>query len=244
MTINANRNSKRTSAFTEGKSGKSLFLPILSVALLIALALGIAGYLVLPNKQANSSATIPASAPANSKITITTQGWSRGNPSAKTVLVEFADFQCGACGVHRKRVDNLLKKYPNDLFVVFKNFPLETVHKNSLIASQAAEAAGKQFRFWEMYDQLFLHQVDWYNVPDPMTFFLKYAQESQLDLNRFQQDLWSISIQEKIFRDKFEGQQANVVSVPTFFLNGKMMATAQNDDHFESMVAEEIKKAK
>jgi protein-disulfide isomerase len=219
-------------------------LPLLAVVLLVSLALGVAGYLVFRNRQESAGNNPTPTTAVASKVTVTTQGWSRGNPSAKTVLVEFADFQCGACGVHRTRVDKLLKKYPNDLFVVFKNFPLESVHKNALLAAQAAEAAGKQFKFWEMYDQLFLHQIEWYNVPDPMTFILKYAQACQLDLNRFQQDLWSLSVQEKIFRDKFEGQQANVVSVPTFFLNGKMLATAQNDDHFESMVAEEIKKAK
>jgi protein-disulfide isomerase len=128
--------------------------------------------------------------------------------------------------------------------VFFKEFPLDTVHKNSMVAAQAAEAAGKQYKFWEMYDQLFLHQIDWYNVPDPQTFFMKYAAAIQLDINRFQQDLWSAEIQEKIFRDKFEGQQVGVISVPTFYLNGVQLPTAQNDDHFDAMIMEAIKKAK
>ena len=108
----------------------------------------------------------------------------------------------------------------------------------------AAEAAGRQFRFWEMHDLLFLHQRDWGDVPDPQTFFLKYAEELHLDLERFKQDLWNGEIRDKIYRDVLEGQFASVRSVPTFYLNGSLMPRTQSETQFEEVIADAIKKAK
>lgn len=224
-------------------TGKAWLMPLVGAILLIGLAVGTAFFLVNRGKEDNS-ADAGAAALLSGKAAVTTEGWSKGNPAAKAVLVEFGDFQCGSCGATRPRLERVMKKYSNDLHLIFKHFPLDSNHKNAMIAAQAAEAAGRQFKFWEMYDQLFIHQIEWYSVPDPLTFFLKYAEVIKLDINRFRQDLWAIDIQEKIYRDKFEGQQLGVSSVPTFFLNGKALPPAQNDDDFESMIVEGIKKAK
>ena len=116
------------------------------------------------------------------------------------------------------------------------------MHRNSMIAAQAAEAAGKQFKYWEMHEQLFVHQREWAEVPDPLTFFLTYAHQLGLDLERFKQDLWDGTIREKIYRDVLEGQLASVRSVPTFFLNGSLMPRPQSETQFEEIIADAIRK--
>jgi protein-disulfide isomerase len=228
---------------TGGNWPRHLVKPLLIVTFLVGGALAVALVLVHrsqgdePSPKLASSTTIPQSAP-------TAKGWIRGNPTAKTVLVEFADFQCGSCGYASKTLDNLLKKHENDLLIVFKNFPLEGLHRNGLVASQAAEAAGKQGKFWEMYELLFKHQVEWANVPDAQTFLMNYAAELQLDLARFQTDLWDNEIRDKIYRDVLEGQVLQVSQTPTFFLNGTRMPTTKSEAEFQQVIEDAIKKAK
>ncbi len=238
---NSNRNGARKARRTS--LSRSLVKPLAVSIMWVSVALGTALFLV-HYSQGDDSSPKPTTAADTTKPSPTAKGWVRGNPAAKTVLVEFADFQCGSCGLASKTVGNLLKKHENDLLVVFKHFPLEVVHRNALIASQAAEAAGRQFKFWEMSELLFKHQVEWMNVPDAQTFFLNYAAELQLDLVRFQRDLWDSELRDKIYRDVLEGQLLQVNQTPTFFLNGTRIPTTKNESEFEQVIVEAIKKAK
>jgi len=243
--MSSNGNPLRTDSARAGKSSGRLSMarPFLVSTLLVCCALAIALFLA-HQSQGDEPTPKPVNPIINSKSTPTTKGWSRGNPAAKTVLVEFADFQCGSCGRASIVVGDLLKKHADELLVVFKHFPLEMVHRNALIASQAAEAAGKQLKFWEMYELLFKHQVEWANVPDAQTFFLNYAAELQLDLDRFQRDLWDSGIRDKIYRDVLEGQMVQVNQTPTFFLNGVRMSTTKSEAEFEQLITDTIRKAK
>src|SRR2546421_7271583 len=81
----------------------------------------------------------------------------RGNPDAPVTLEEFGDFQCPPCGQFAKFVDELLVEYQWQVRLVFRNYPL-AAHQHALEAAQAAEAAGLQGKFWEMYDTLYREQ--------------------------------------------------------------------------------------
>lgn len=224
-------------------SNRSMVKPILALAVLILLALTAAFVLVRRNKTEPAGAAASSSSPTGSAPVITSEGWGKGNLAAKTVLVEFGDFQCPSCAVARVKVDNALKKFEKDIKVVFKQYPMQQIHRNAMLAAQASESAGKQMKFWEMYELLFARQNEWSNVPDALTFYLKYAAELQLDVERFRQDLLDGEIRNKIFRDMLEGQVAQVRSVPTFFLNGKMLPTVKSDAEFEELIAQAIRTA-
>ena len=238
-------NSLRTGSVKTGKKSSRLSLvkPFLTVAILVGAALAVALFLA-HRSQGDEPPRKPIVSVGGSTAAPTTKGWTRGNPAAKTVLIEFADFQCGSCARASVVVGDLLKKHADELLVVFKQFPLETIHRNALIASQAAEAAGKQYKFWEMYELLFKHQVDWANVPDAQTFFLNYAAELQLDLEKFQRDLWDSQIRDKIYKDVLEGQMVQVTQTPTFFLNGTRIPTTKSEAEFEQLITDAIRKAK
>jgi protein-disulfide isomerase len=233
-------------ARSEGSTGmKSWLMPAVGVLTLMVLAVGVAILMVHRYTGTVASSTPSTSlSTGNFKPVVTPDGWTQGNTAAKTILVEFGDFQCGACAAARKPVANIMKNHGNEVRLVFKQFPMDSVHRNSMIAAQAAEAAGRQFKYWEMHEQLFLHQTEWAGVPDPQTFFLTYAQQLGLDLERFKQDLWDGAIREKIYRDILEGQVAGVRSVPTFFLNGSLMPRPQNEGQFEEIITDAIKKNK
>src|SRR3954466_8312 len=74
--------------------------------------------------------------------------------NAKVTIVEFGDFQCPACGASYPIISQLLTQYKGKVNFVFRNFPLQ-MHPNAPIAAEAAEAAGAQGKFFEMYDALY-----------------------------------------------------------------------------------------
>ena len=84
----------------------------------------------------------------------------RGNANSSVVVVEYADFQCPGCASMVPHLDAIYSKYQNDVAFVFRNFPISG-HANSRAASAAAEAAGRQGYFWEMYETLYTNRNSW-----------------------------------------------------------------------------------
>ena len=138
-----------------------------------------------------------------------------GAEEAKVTLVEFSDFECAACGAAHPFIKKALEKYPRDLRVVFRHFPLEQ-HKNAFLAAEAAEAAAAQDKFWEMADLLFESQTE---LSDGTIRGL--AVELKLDMEKFNRDLQERKYKTKIAKDINDGQSLGVSATPTFFLNGQ-----------------------
>ena len=85
----------------------------------------------------------------------------KGNPNAAILVEEFADLQCPACGAaHEKIVEPLLEKYGNDIRFEHKHFPLRSIHRFALDASEMSECAADQGKFWEFVDIAFTNQSD------------------------------------------------------------------------------------
>lgn len=224
---------------TRGRKKPSIAKPLVVLAAVVVVALGAAFYL---QRSANDPAgSAPAASSHGAHSPISPEGWSKGNSLAKAVLVEFVDFQCGACAAASSRVAKIARKHGAELKVVFKHQPMQRTHGNAMIAAQAAEAAGLQFKFWEMHDLLLQRQPEWAKVPDAQTLFLRYAAELQLNLARFRRDLWSAEVKEKIYRDIMEGQMAQVRSVPAFFLNGKPIPNSRDEFEFEQRIVDGIR---
>lgn len=146
--------------------------------------------------------------------------YTKGLPTAKIKLTEYADFQCPACGAVAPVISDLLAKYPNDIQLIFKHFPLTQIHPHALLASKVAEAAGKQGKFFEMYYLLFTGQTEWAKNSKAENIFTLYATNLGLDLDQFKTDLKDTQISEKIKSDQIEGTKNGVQGTPTFFING------------------------
>jgi protein-disulfide isomerase len=145
------------------------------------------------------------------------------SPGAKVTLVEFGDFECPACGASYPIVTQLLQDYKGKINFVFRNYPLD-VHPNSHTAAEAAEAAGAQGKFFEMYNALYSNQKDWGETNKAMDYFTKYAQNIGLDVNKFKNDVNSKKYASIIEKDQEDGNQLGINATPTFFINGKMHA--------------------
>ncbi len=149
-----------------------------------------------------------------------TDSYVLGPAKAKITVVEFADFQCPGCGASAPMMEQLNEMYKDQVRIVFRHFPLQQ-HKNARLAAVAAEAAGEQGKFWEMYKTLFGKQTDWSELAKPASLFVSYAKELGLDTTKFEQDLASTKYNEKIERDIKEALGYGVNSTPTFFVNGE-----------------------
>jgi protein-disulfide isomerase len=140
---------------------------------------------------------------------------ARGSASAAVTLVEYGDFQCPYCGAAYPMLKELEQRAGSLLRVIFRNFPLSTIHAHAEKAAEAAEAAGAQGRFWEMHDLLFENQTRL-----GLTDLDRYAGKAGVDLNRFSADLaadrWA-----PVVREQFRGGiMSGVNGTPTFFING------------------------
>ena len=78
----------------------------------------------------------------------------RGPADARITIVEFSDFQCPYCAAAATKINDLMKQYPNDVKLVFKQFPLD-IHGQARLAAQASLAAHAQGKFWELHDRMF-----------------------------------------------------------------------------------------
>ncbi|KEQ28504.1 DsbA family protein [Pedobacter antarcticus] len=149
------------------------------------------------------------------KPEISEQDHTRGNKKAQLEIVEYGDFQCPACGDAEPLLEEMLDQFNSVLSLTFRNFPLKDAHKFAYGAALAAEAAGKQGKYWEMHDLLFSNQ-DSLNE----THLIGLAERIGLDTEVFERDLRSKDAVDKIEADFESGARSGVNGTPTFFVNG------------------------
>lgn len=155
----------------------------------------------------------------------------KGSDKNEILFIEYGDFQCPSCGGAYPNVKTLLDEYGEDVTFVFRNFPLTSMHPNALAAAASAEAAGLQGKFWEMHDLLFENQSDWTNANTEQrtVIFRGYASALALDMEKFDVDLASKNVTQKINFDMALGKSAGTTATPTFFLNGAKVEGAVAD---------------
>jgi protein-disulfide isomerase len=140
---------------------------------------------------------------------------AKGPANAKITLVEFSDFQCPFCSVAVAKLNAVLQKYPNDVRLVFKQFPLDS-HSTARFAAAAALAAHAQGKFWPLHDRMYagFRQLSRENI-------LGWAKELGLDPAKLAADADAPRTAAAVERDYLEGQKAGVEGTPTVFINGK-----------------------
>lgn len=132
----------------------------------------------------------------------------------------------------------MLEQYPESVKVVFKNYPIASIHKFAATAAVAAMAAGKQGKFWEFHDELF---KDFDNLNEEK--LTEIAVKLGLDAKAFEADRNGRDLADHLTRDYQEGNRLGIRGVPTVFVNGKI----QRRWSFELLamaIEEELKPAK
>ena len=160
---------------------------------------------------------------------------ARGPANAPVTLVEFSDFQCPYCAIAVSQVEAVLKSHPDNVRLVFKEYPLET-HPQAALAAAAALAAHKQGKFWAMHDALFAHRND---LSRPA--IVEMAKQIGLDVKRFEHDWNSTEVKEAVIRDVQDGDRAHVEGTPTIFVNGQRFNGQITAESLGTAIQDELK---
>ncbi len=145
-----------------------------------------------------------------------------GKTDSKVLLIEYGDYQCPSCGSAYPNVKTLMAQYGDRIALVFRNFPLTSIHANARAGAAAAEAAGLQGKYWEMHDLLYENQSTWTTLDSSQRTdaFNTFASQLGIDTKKFTTDLSDVNVNKKISFDIALGKQNSINATPTFFLNG------------------------
>jgi protein-disulfide isomerase len=202
----------------------------ISIATVVLIGVGV---LIASLTTGKGSSTVNA-APVD---TVSTTDWTKGTAGTGKMLLVFSDFQCPACDAYESMLNQGMTEFNDSVQFVFRNFPLRTLHPNAQIASQAAEAAGIQNKFWEMHDKLFEKQAEWSESSNPKAYFLQYAELMGLDKAKFSSDLESDPVVQSVEDDYQSGLKASVSGTPSFFFNGKKVDNFKNYDDLKKLLS-------
>lgn len=159
----------------------------------------------------------------------------RGQDNAPVVIAVYSDYQCPFCGKLEPLVQQVLEKYPKEVKVVFKNFPLSS-HKVARPAAAAALAAAEQGKHLEFHEKLFgnIGALTEIKIQD-------IARELNLDLERFNKRMQDKAVVQLIERDVAEAKRIGVNSTPSVFVNGRPLKQ-RSFQGFQEMIEAELKK--
>jgi protein-disulfide isomerase len=152
---------------------------------------------------------------------ITSADWTKGDAGAPIRLVEYSDFQCPSCAMVDPLIKEALKGEESRVFFVYRHFPLSQIHANAQYAAQAAEAAGRQGKFWEVHDLLFEKQDEWGESENAQEMIKNYVITTGINMEQWAVDVNDQEIIKKIENDAQGALRAGVDGTPTFFMNGK-----------------------
>lgn len=162
--------------------------------------------------------------------TYTTDAPIKGAAKPLVTIVEYSDFECPFCGGFATTLDELVHNYPDDVRIVFQNFPL-SMHPGAEPAARAAVAAQAQGRFWAMHDRLFRERNA--GGDDGL---VELAGQLGLDEARFRADLQSETTAQRVRDEQDKGRRLGVRSTPNFFINGRRIEGALPPDRLGQLV--------
>lgn len=141
-----------------------------------------------------------------------------GPNDAKLKIIEFGDFLCPYCKQNYPIIRKIAEEYPEDVQIIWKNFPVLELHPTSGIVAVAAQCANSQGNFWEYHDLIFENQK--ILVGDNVgPILLNFANDLNLDKESFAKCLSTPAVYDQIGRDYEEGRALGIKGTPHFFLN-------------------------
>ena len=166
------------------------------------------------------------------------QGPERGAADAAVTIVEFSDFECPFCGRFTPVLRRILTAYPAQVRLIFRNYPLRTVHQNAEKAAEAGVCADRQGKFWEMHDVLFAEQNSL-----SIGALKEKAKRIGMDAATFDHCLDSGAGVAAVQADGDAGVKLGLSSTPSSFVNGRFVNAALSYDEMSALIDDELRRA-
>jgi len=218
---------------TDSSQMKNYVIVALATALLVIGLIWVRDYFV-------TGQVIPSAAAVGSGVVGLATGVSaegsyfKGDENAPVTLFEFSDYQCPFCGRHFSQtlpqIEELYIK-TGKVKLVFKDFPLDSIHPEATPAALAARCAGDQGKFWEMHDILYTNQATLSS-----SAYKQWAVQLDLDTEEFNTCLDTRKHLSAIRSNLAEGQQAGIQGTPGFVINGQLISGAQPFPVFQQAI--------
>ncbi|HET7673646.1 MAG TPA: thioredoxin domain-containing protein [Candidatus Saccharimonadales bacterium] len=209
------------------------------LAVLVVAVLALFGIFTLTKKSSSDNQSGNGTQDKSSQLS----EHKKGAGTAGVTLIEYGDFQCPICKQYYPIVQKVQETYGDKITFQFRNFPLTQLHPHAFEAARAAEAAGLQGKFWEMYDLLYQNQDTWAKSPSAGSIFASFAEQLSLDKAKFQADSSSEQVANIINADVRAAQDIGAGGTPTFVLNGKKLDKNPTDvEGFKQLIDAEIAK--
>jgi len=158
----------------------------------------------------------------------------RGHPGGKLVIVEFSDFQCPYCKQATIPIEELLKKYPQDVVIYYKHMPITQIHPLAYRMAVASECGRDQKAeaFWSFHDRFFSDPPirDAAQLREQIG---QLAQQQGLETKRFLNCYDNSEQAPRVQKDMADARKIGVSSTPTFLLNGEFVSGVQTLETFE-----------
>jgi len=159
----------------------------------------------------------------------------RGGASAAVTIVEFSDFHCPFCRKVQPALDDLRARYGAKIRIVYRDFPLDSLHPQARAAAEASRCANEQGKFWEFHDHMFKMDSE-----PSQTNLRGIAKEIGMDVDAFEACNSSGKYKTSVRTSSQEGVRLGITGTPTFFINGRILAGAQPVDAFARIIDEEL----
>ena len=156
-----------------------------------------------------------------------------GPPDAPVIIVVFSDFQCPYCAKLNPILRQVMKKYPQQVRLAYKFLPLTSIHKVAMRAAIAALAAERQGKFWSYHDGLL---ADYGKLSEKK--LLEIGEACGLEMEQFARDRKDPRLVNRIRNDMKEAGDKNVRSVPSVFINGRLLRSRSLKSFDQAIMAE------
>lgn len=165
-------------------------------------------------------------------------GPALGAEDPAVTIVEFSDFECPFCKRVNPVLKDLIERYPDQVRIVFRHFPLDRIHPTARATAEAAVCADEQGGFWAFHDAAF-------EAGEPLERddLVETAEGLGLDVATFEACLEDGRAAEVVQRDVDAGVDAGVTGTPAFFINGIRLSGAQQTDAFVRIIEQELARA-
>ena len=176
-----------------------------------------------PTVPTDTTGQQPPAADGSRIAAVTSADHIRGDKNAPITLIEYSDFECPFCARFRPTVDQILTEYKGRVRLVYRHFPLRSIHSEAQKAAEASECAADQGKFWEMHDKLF----DLNEAGSLALANMKLAAaELGFNTTSFNDCLDSGKYAQEVEKDYQDGLAGGVSGTPGSFLNGQYIAGA------------------
>jgi protein-disulfide isomerase len=164
-----------------------------------------------------------------------------GNASSTVIITEYSDFQCSACRSYYLVMRQMMAEFGDRVVLVYRYFPLSSIHANADFSARAAQAAGLQGKFWEMHDLLFEKQDEWAKSNNIEPIFTSYAKLIGISTEQFLIDFKSKEVKDFVNAQKENATKLGLQATPTFFINGIQIQNPNSTEAFREIINKALK---